>query len=215
MADINLLPWREERRDRKNREFRLVGLFAAVLAVAIAFAVWSYFNNELNDQYDANNHITEQNKALDKQLTEIETLEGRREAIVSRMRVIQDLQGRRPVPVRVWYDVANALPQALYLNVFQREGSLLSFTGRADNPNVVSSLVRNLNASDWLENSKVKFIKQDVSAYETTTANTLNGGSTVAPPESDYIDFVVTTQIVDIKGEASIEPATDANKAGE
>lgn len=215
MANINLLPWREERRERKNKEFLFVLLVTIVTAMALAFAVWTYFNNVLNDQYAANDHIAAQNTQLDAQLAEIATLELRREEIVSRMRVIQDLQGKRPVPVRVWDDIARAMPPAMYLNTLKGEGNLLTFTGKADNPNIVSSLVRNLDASEWLENSKVKFIKQDVTAYDTTTPIKLSEGDKVAYPESNYIDFVVTTQIVEFKGDAPVAPQVDSNTAGE
>lgn len=202
MPRINLLPWRAEERARRNKEFLTLVTAVTLLALLAAFATWSYFNNELEEQRDANDRITQENSRLDAVLVEIDTLEQRREEIISRMQVIQDLQGRRPIPVRLWDDIAKAIPTALYLNNLKREGDLLTFTGLADNPNVVSSLIRNLDSSPWMGNSAVRNIQQNISAYETAPelgAATTNPTNSEQPrpiyPEDSYVQFVITTQV--------------------
>ena len=199
MARINLLPWRAEERERRNKEFLTLVAAVTLLALLSAFATWSYFSNELEEQRDANDRITQENSRLDAVLIEIDTLEQRREDIISRMQVIQDLQGRRPIPVRLWDDVAKAIPPALYLNNLKREDDLLTFTGLADNPNVVSSLIRNLDSSPWMGNSAVRNIQQNISAYETPAPvnQAPTNGEQPRPiyPEDSYVQFVVTTQV--------------------
>ncbi|WP_201573668.1 PilN domain-containing protein [Psychrobacter sp. H8-1] len=195
MARINLLPWRQEERERRNKEFITLVAAVTLLALLTAFATWSYFNNELDEQRDANALITQENTRLDTALVEIDSLEQRRDDIVSRMQVIQDLQGRRPVPVHLWDDLAKAMPAALYLNNLKREDNTLILTGLADNPNVVSSLIRNLDASKWMGNSAVRNIQQNISAYQPAPA--LNTGKQSRPtyPEDSYVQFVITTQV--------------------
>lgn len=199
MARINLLPWRQEARERKNKEFITLVVAVVLLALLVAFAAWSYFNNELQEQQAANDLIAQENTRLDGVLTEIEDIEQRREDIISRMKVIQDLQGRRPVPVRLWDDLAKAIPPALYLNSLRREGDLITLEGRADNPNVVSSLIRNLDASDWMDNSAVRSISQNVAAYQNTqmppAAATAEAESRPVYPEDSYVSFEITTQV--------------------
>lgn len=221
MANINLLPWREEERARRNKEFLTLVAAVTLLALLAAFATWSYFNNELKEQRDANDRITQENSRLDAVLTEIDTLEQRREDIISRMQVIQDLQGRRPIPVRLWDDIAKAIPPALYLNNLKREDDLLTFTGLADNPNVVSSLIRNLDSSPWMGNSAVRNIQQNISAYETPTSldQAPTNGEQPRPiyPEDSYVQFVITTQVQSSLPELT-EPsdmvANDATSSG-
>lgn len=199
MARINLLPWRQEERERRNKEFITLAVAVTLLALLAAFASWSYFNNELDEQRNANALIEQENARLDKALTEIDSLEQRREDIISRMQVIQDLQGKRPVPVRLWDDLAKAIPPALYLNNLKREGDTLTLTGLADNPNIVSSLIRNLDSSKWMGNSAVSNIQQNISAY--APAPVLNEKVTTGEqsrpvyPEDSYVQFVVTTKV--------------------
>ena len=199
MARINLLPWRQEERARRNKEFITLVVAVTLLALLAAFASWSYFNNQLEEQLKANALIEQENVLLDKALVEIDSLEQRREDIISRMQVIQDLQGRRPVPVRLWDDLAKAIPPALYLNNLKREGDVLTLTGLADNPNIVSSLIRNLDDSKWMGNSAVSNIQQNITAYQAapTLETTVTTGEQPRPiyPEDSYVQFVVTTKV--------------------
>lgn len=185
MARINLLPWREEARERKNKEFITQVVLILLLSAAVALAVWYYFDNQLTEQQRANDLVSQENQRLDGVLTEIETLEQRREEIISRMKVIQDLQGTRPIPVRVWDDLARAMPEALYLTSLKREGDLITLNGRADNPNVVSNLIRNLDDSHWMAASSVRSIQKDIP--DSTETLSL---------EQQYVTFEVTTNIV-------------------
>lgn len=199
MARINLLPWRQEERARRNKEFITLVVVVTLLALLSAFATWSYFSNQLDDQRSANTLIEQENSRLDAALTEIDGLEQRREDIISRMQVIQDLQGRRPVPVRLWDDIAKAIPSALYLTNLKREGDLITLTGQADNPNVVSSLIRNLDSSKWMGDSAVRNIQQNITAYQPapTLNETVNTGEQPRQiyPEDSYVQFVITTQV--------------------
>ena len=215
MARINLLPWREEERERKNKEFLTLVAAVTLLSLLAAFAAWSYFNKELTDQQAANTLIEQRNAQLDAALAEIDDLEQRRENIISRMQVIQDLQGRRPIPVHIWDDIPKAIPPAMYLNNFKREGDTLTLTGLADNPNVVSALIRNLDASDWMENSAVVTIQQNITAYQEAPAlTTVKEGETPRPiyPEDNYVQFVVTTQVQHGSSEAADKATEGDNK---
>ena len=217
MAHINLLPWRQAERERRNKEF--VTLVAAVTLSALlaAFGAWSFFNNELQEQNDANALIEQEVSRLDVALKEIDSLEQRRDDINTRMQVIQDLQGRRPVPVHLWDDIAKAIPPAMYLTNLKREGDLITLTGRADNPNVVSSLIRNLDGSEWMESSAVNNIQQDISAYQAAPTITQPTAEGTPPrpmyPEDSYVQFVVTTKVVSAS-KLPEEGEADATVAG-
>jgi type IV pilus assembly protein PilN len=210
MARINLLPWRQEVRERRNKEF--LTLVGAVLLLSLigAFAAWSYYNNTLESQQLANERIKQENTKLDSALKQIESLEQQRDDIIARMKVIQDLQGRRPIPVRVWDDIARLIPAQMYLTNMKRVGDVITFTGQADNPNVISTFMRSLDSSEWLEKSAVVSIQQpDAVAYQGANPAPPPPGSTPKPayPEEKYVTFVVTTQ-VKVSNAASTASAT-------
>lgn len=218
MARINLLPWRQEVRERKNKEFMTLIVAVLLLSLLGAFAAWSYFNRELEQQQQANESIKQANAELDKALEQISTLEQQRNDIIERMKVIQDLQGRRPVPVHVWDDIARLVPAQMYLTNMKREGDVITFTGQADNPNTVSTLIRNLDGSKWLQDSAVVSLSQpNAVAYQNAApnpqpTNTAGGEAEPRPeyPEDRYITFVVTTQITSAQSASAVASTTMA-----
>ncbi|MDO4427222.1 MAG: PilN domain-containing protein [Moraxella sp.] len=233
MARINLLPWREEERQRKNKEFMVLASAVAAMAALVVLAGLMLLNNDLSNQNAANERIKSENARMDGVLTEIADLEQQKEQMIAQIKVIQDLQGHRSVPVRVWDDIARAVPQAMYLVGIKREGNTITLAGFADNPNVVSQLVRNLDSSPWLANSGVPNIQTDIEAYGSLirerireVAKSFGATESTRPdyPEDNYIQFTVTTQVkadeptntdpsLATDGTAAVQPPSGLNSA--
>lgn len=214
MARINLLPWRQAERERKNKEFlALAGAVAAIAIIGVMMTM-TFLGNALDNQLEANAYIEQANQDLDKVAEEIATLEQQREEMLSRMKIIQDLQGQRSIPVRVWDDIARAVPQAMYLVGMKREDDTITITGFADNPNTISQLVRNLDASPWLADSGVPNIQTEIQAYSTPRTVQTNRQPL---PEDTYIQFTVTTKVkIDVpkkEGEEGAEQSGGAPQA--
>ncbi|OBX47705.1 PilN domain-containing protein [Moraxella nonliquefaciens] len=213
MARINLLPWRKEQRELRNKEFNLLLIATAGLAILATILILSLLSRELTNQQNANQRIEDANAQLDVALKSIEDLDAQREQMLSQMKVIQDLQGRRSVPVRVWDNIARAVPKdTMYLVSIKREGDVITLSGFAANPNIVANLVRNLNASEWLDGSAVVSIKSKIEAYQNTPSQqVVSVGVRSIYPEESYVEFVVTTNIhyQDTKDES--DDATDEN----
>lgn len=202
MARINLLPWRQEERERKNKEFVTLLVAVAALTALVVLVAMSYLNSDLSNQQSANAAIVQENERLDEILTEIDVLEQKKEEMLSRIKVVQDLQGRRSVPVRIWADIASAVPDAMYLTSIVRDEDAITIMGYADNANVVSQFVRSLDASSWLANSGVPNIQTDLQPYQQASRANLPTNRPLYP-EDNYIQFTVTTLI------KADEPAVD------
>lgn len=151
MAKINLRPWREEKRARLQRDF--VGyLVAAVLVAGVIVFGWQWHVNDQIDQQRARNaYLVNATKELDKKIEEIEQLKERREELLARMKVIQDLQGKRPVIVRVFDELVQTLPDGTYYTMVEKQGEKLTISGHAESNNRISSLLRSFERSDWFK----------------------------------------------------------------
>lgn len=203
MARINLLPWRQEERERRNKDFLMQALLAGLLTVVLLGLVWFLYDRDLSNQLAANQYIETENARLEKVMADIQTLESQREEMLSRLKVIQDLQGKRSIPVRIWDDLARAIPSSLFLTSLKREGDVITISGFADNANEVSSLIRNLDASPWLDGSTVANMQRNIESYQSngtadSSGNPADGNANVrqAYPEDHYLRFTITTRVV-------------------
>jgi len=149
MARINLLPWREQLREERKREFLVLLLGIVIIAAGIMFLVDKNFRDAIRYQQARNEFIRTQIMVLDAQIVEINQLKEQKEQISSRMEVIQDLQGSRPVIVRIFDEMVKALPTGVYFNTFERTAERLSIEGIAESNNKVSELMRRIDDSEW------------------------------------------------------------------
>ena len=161
MANINLLPWREWERERKQKEF--LGQIAAVLLVAIVgvFGAGYYLDNSIEHQESRNDFLDRKIKLFDQQIAEISMLRREREALLARMQVISELQGNRPVIVRVFDEVVQTLAKGVHYKMADMSGTTLTVQGVAESNNRISALMRNLDASEWFSQPNLRGIKED------------------------------------------------------
>lgn len=149
MAKINLRPWREELRAEKQKEFTVMVLGAAVIAAGLAFLWSSDLDSRIAYQQSRNAYIESATKKLDTQIREIESLKRKRDELLARMKVIQDLQGKRPVIVRTFDELVRTLPDGLFYTDLKKTGDRVSIVGMAESNSRVSTLMRQFEESDW------------------------------------------------------------------
>jgi len=152
MAQINLLPWRDDRRQEQRKEFLTVLALVLALGVGLVLLADRVVNGQIEYQKSRNNYLTENIKVLDKMVAEIADLQRKRNQLIDRMRVIQELQGNRPIIVRVLDQIVRTVPDGVFYTKLGAKANTISISGIAESNNRVSSLMRRLDASDWLEN---------------------------------------------------------------
>ena len=201
MAKINLLPWRDELREQRKKKFVAFCVGVAALGVASVFSGWVYFDQKLDDQEQANQLIVSTNQNLDTQLKSLDGLQERRNAIIERMKLIQGLQGQRPITVRLVDELVRVTPPTMYLTKFTRTGDKFTIEGKAESPNTVAELLRNLEASPWYRNA---FMNSFLAAEEKKDKAV---SSLVPRVEENYGSFVVTVDLGEIGTTAEADPA--------
>ncbi len=150
MAQINLLPWRDDRRQEQKKEFLAIVGFVLALGVVLVLLGDRVVNGQIDNQNARNRHLGEQIAILDKQVAEIRDLQRKRNQLLDRMRVIQELQGNRPIIVRILDQLVRTVPDGVFYTNLTTKAKVISITGIAESNNRVSSLMRRLDASDWL-----------------------------------------------------------------
>ena len=149
MARLNLLPWREQLREERKKQFLAAWAITLLSSAAVVFLVGLYVSGGIDNQQSRNQYLQQQVSVLDRQIKEIEGLKAQRTLLLERMGVIQNLQGHRPVSVRIFDEVAKIVPEGVYFKDLKLEGNRLSLIGVAESNNRISDLMRNFDGSDW------------------------------------------------------------------
>lgn len=159
MTRINLLPWREELRQEKQKQFMSMMVLTIILSAAIVGLIHFQMNSKIEYQEDRNRFLTAEIKKLDKEIEEIRELQKVRKSLIERMEVIQDLQGSRPSIVHLFTELVTTVPNGVYLKNLEQVKDTLRIVGEAESNARVSSYMRNLSDSEWLKDPNLDVIE--------------------------------------------------------
>jgi len=183
MAQINLLPWREERRQELKKDFLVtVGLVLA-LGVGLVLLADRVVDGQIQNQKSRNQYLADNIKVLDEQVAEIRELQKKRNQLLDRMRVIQELQGNRPIIVRVLDQLVRTVPDGVFYTGLQTKDKTITIRGVAESNNRVSSLMRRLDSSDWLASPNLDAVRAAPEYGD--QANTFNLTVKIQAPDSE------------------------------
>jgi type IV pilus assembly protein PilN len=161
MTSINLLPWRQYLQKEQQKEFLL--LIAMVVSITLFFCLivhW-YFSHKLANQLTVNAYLTQQIATVDQQIITVNTIKKRKNDLIHRLFVIQQLQSDRIRVVKMLYDFINVLPPGIYITECKKKGHDIIVTGRAQSNQQISQFMENINASPSFQNAVLTEIKDD------------------------------------------------------
>ncbi len=161
MAHINLLPWRENLRKQRKRQFYLQ-LLGAVVVALLALVLWHMqVMNQIGYQKERNAFLKAEIAKVDKKIKEIKSLEKRRAELVARMNVIQQLQVSRPQVVHLFDELVKTIPDGTYLDQLTQKGDQVTLEGWAQSNARVSAYMRAIDHSEWIKDADLKIIRSD------------------------------------------------------
>lgn len=150
MPRINLLPWREEQRKERQKNFMAAAAGAAILGAASVLAATFMINRAIDHQNERNEYLKSEIVLLDKQIEEIEGMETQKERLLARMEIIEQLQKSRPEIVHLFDEFVTTLPEGVFLTLLEQTGSRLQFKGSAESSTRVSTYMRRIDSSPWM-----------------------------------------------------------------
>ncbi|MRX27647.1 PilN domain-containing protein [Kangiella sp. HZ709] len=162
MALINLLDWREEARQQRQKEFFITLGLMVLFAVGIMALVYWAMQGRIGAQQERNNYLTQEIDQLNRQITEIVKIEKELAELENQMDVIQGLQQSRPEVVKMFSDLVTSVPEGIHLNSFERTNDKnLTFVGRGETTPRISEFMRKLDSSERLRAGDLKDIKKE------------------------------------------------------
>lgn len=161
MIRINLLPHRQMRRAKRQREFNLMLIGASVAGLAILILGQTYISNAISEQDARNARLNAAIVSYDKDLVEIKALKSKIHDVIERKKVVENLQANRSQAVILLDEITRKLPEGVYLKSIKQQGRNINIVGVADTNARVATLVRTLNESEYLESPNLVEIKSE------------------------------------------------------
>ncbi len=183
MTRINLLPWRELRRKEQQRQFISIAAGAVILVGMALLYIHLHMSSLIEDQNLRNKFLQDEIAKVEEKIAEIRTLETKKQQLLARMDIIQQLQTRRPEIIHIFDELVMAMPSGMYLTSISQSGSVIIIEGAAQSNARISALMRNLDNSAWFNNPKLDVIEADareqtrVSRFKLVVNQVRSGGS--------------------------------------
>jgi type IV pilus assembly protein PilN len=159
MPSINLLPWREAERKKRQRDFGVAAGAAVVAGITVVLATIFFFSQMISDQHAKNQRLQDEIATLNESITEIDGLERQKERLLARMEIIEQLQKSRPEIVHLFDEIVRQLPEGVYLTAIKQSGTRIEIQGVAQSSTRVSALMRQIDASEWLTDPEVERVE--------------------------------------------------------
>ncbi len=172
MIRINLLPHREEKRKARQKQFAVLAGIAAAVSLSIAALLWFAFDHQIENQKGRNKYLTDEIATLDKKIEEIRKIREETASLLAKKQVVESLQSNRSEPVYLLDQLLRQLPEGLYLKSIRQTGTKVNVTGYAQSNARVAALMRNIEASPYIESPSLVEIK--ATTVNTVRANEFN-----------------------------------------
>ncbi len=158
MTRINLIPWREMRRAEQAKRVTVASFAIWALMIGLVFYGHWYMVKMKENQDQRNNYLKQEIAKLDKEIEEIKNIRERKQELIARMEVIQGLQADRAQIVHLFDDLVRKLPKGVYFTGLQKTGKKVTLSGFAQSNARISSLMRDLDSSEWFANPDLDVI---------------------------------------------------------
>lgn len=159
MPRINLLPWREEERQKRQRDFGVAMGGAVVAGVGAVMLTMFTYSQMISAQEARNDRLRSEIAELEESIAEIDGLERQKERLLARMEIIDQLQKSRPEIVHLFDEVVRQLPEGVYLTGMKQTGNRVEIRGVAQSSTRVSALMRQIDSSEWLKDPEVERVE--------------------------------------------------------
>ncbi len=159
MTRINLLPWREERFKNRQQNFANTFLLSFLTGIILIVLIHTYLKASNDYQASRNQIISKEIAAVDQKIIDIKRIEEKTNSLLTKINVIEKLQTSRPEIVHLVNEIPKLIPEGVYLTKFSQTGTDLLFEGKSQSNNKISTFMRAIQASSWLQTPKLKIIQ--------------------------------------------------------
>jgi type IV pilus assembly protein PilN len=184
MARINLLPWREEQRRERQRQFMSTLLMTSIMGIILVFAGITVYDQKIKHQQFRNQVVQKEISQLETRIKRIDELERTRARLISRKQIIERLQASRSMTVELLDKLAKTIPVGVTLTSIRQQGPTLALTGTSQSNARVSAYLRELVQNDLFLNPQLAYVRSATSPDTATEPYQFSINVNLRPPKT-------------------------------
>ena len=182
LTRINLLPYREEMKQRKQQQFKVLMLGAFAVGLGLAAATYLGIDNAISNQEGRNNFLQTEIDRLDRELGEIDKLQQEKEAFLAKKLKVEELQEKRYQAAYILDSLNMLTPDNTYLTALEAESpTSYKISGHAISDNKIAVMMRSLPSTGIFLQPELLSIKKVDNYQEFTLKSSINQVNTPAP----------------------------------
>lgn len=182
LTRINLLPYREEIKQRKQQQFKVLMLSAFAVGLGLAAATYLGIDNAISNQEGRNNFLQTEIDRLDRELGEIDKLQQEKEAFLAKKLKVEELQEKRYQAAYILDSLNTLTPDNTYLTALEAESPTgYKISGHAVSDNKIAVMMRSLPSTGIFLQPELLSIKKVDNYQEFTLKSSINQVNTPAP----------------------------------
>ncbi len=161
MVNINLLPWREELRQYKKKQFFMAVGGAAVAGLIVVLLMHLVMASRISVQQQRNSYIQTEITKVSTEISRNKGIEDRKKQLLGKIQALQGLYNSRFRLVSVLDEIVTLIPKRVHITDMERKGNTIILTGNAASNAQVTQFMKNINNSKSLTQPVLKQIIVD------------------------------------------------------
>lgn len=179
LIKINLLPYREEIKQRKRQQFKILMLSSLLIGVGLSAIAYLAINNAISDQESRNAFLEAEITKLDNDLGEIKKLQQEKENFLAKKQKVEELQEKRSQAAYIIDNLNVVIPDNTYITSLDAENpTSYKITGRAISDNKIAMFMRSLPSTGIFMQPELLEIKK-IDNYQEFNIKSMIGSSSI------------------------------------
>ena len=179
LIKINLLPYREEIKQRKRQQFKILMLSSLLIGVGLSAIAYLAINNAISDQESRNTFLEAEITKLDNDLGEIKKLQQEKENFLAKKQKVEELQAKRSQAAYIIDSLNVVIPDNTYITSLDAENpTSYKITGRAISDNKIAMFMRSLPSTGIFTQPELLEIKK-IDNYQEFNIKSMIGSASI------------------------------------
>ena len=179
LIKINLLPYREEIKQRKRQQLKILMLSSLLIGVGLSAIAYLAINNAISDQESRNAFLEAEITKLDNDLGEIKKLQQEKENFLAKKQKVEELQEKRSQAAYIIDSLNVVIPDNTYITSLDAENpTSYKITGRAISDNKIAMFMRSLPSTGIFMQPELLEIKK-IDNYQEFNIKSMIGSSSI------------------------------------